>query len=589
MRAIRHADANTFLYGTGLLVLVVVALMAMCSTAYAARLGHARIASEQGQPLRIAIPVTQLTQQDLPSFSVRAAPTPDWTRAGLVPPVDPTTLTFHLVNGPQSAEKILRVSSTQTFSGPVADLLLDVQTAAGRQQYQVSVLAPVPLGVAATESSSGSSAGGTATQATGAASTRRQTIRVRRGNTLFSLARHHAVANVTVYQMMVALQRANPQAFIHGNMNLVKAGSTLGVPGIDELTAVSDREARRIFMRQAQEFEKYRQRLAAHKGQALAGPSASKGKVSSAESAGEAVHAAAQPHDEVVLSGGSSSASDAADQREATGKNIAEAKGRVSQLEQNVKNLNRALQSQGSVAKEAAEGVGQAVSDAASSIGAGTTSQEGARAHGGEAAGSGSMPSGAAAAGEGAQSAPDLTSAAAGQAGQSHGGGAAAASSGVAAASSGATASTGAAASSGTATVSSGVAATSTGAAATSATSSGATPSSQGSAAAGASQAQPGTGAAQSSGGASNSESSSVSKKAGHPVSWFQEHVLAVITVLLALVVLIIAWVLRRANTARDDDDRGAPITEAMVKEQLDKINLDLHDEPSSDQPSVKS
>jgi pilus assembly protein FimV len=485
-----------------------------------------------------------------------------------VPPVDPTTLTFHLVNGPQSAEKILRVSSTQTFSGPVADLLLDVQTAAGRQQYQVSVLAPVPLGVAATESSSGSSAGGTATQATGAASTRRQTIRVRRGNTLFSLARHHAVANDTVYQMMVALQRANPQAFIHGNMNLVKAGSTLGVPGIDELTAVSDREARRIFMRQAQEFEKYRQRLAARKGQALAGPSASKGKVSSAEPAGEAVHAAPQPHDEVVLSGGSSSASDAADQREATGKNIAEAKGRVSQLEQNVKNLNRALQSQGSVAKDAAEGVGQAVSDAASSIAAGTTSQEGARAHGGEGAGSGSMSSGTAASGEGAQSAPDLTSPAAGQAGQSHSSGAAAA------------------ASSGTAAASSGTAAASSGAAAAS---SGATPSSQGGAGAGASRAQPGTGAEQSSGGASNSESSSVSNKAGHPVSWFQEHVLAVITVLLALVVLIIAWVLRRANTARDDDDRGAPITEAMVKEQLDKINLDLHDEPSSDQPSVKS
>lgn len=571
MRAIRHADANTFLYGTGLLVLVVVALMAMCSTAYAARLGHARIASEQGQPLRIAIPVTQLTQQDLPSFSVRAAPAPDWTRAGLVPPVDPATLTFHLVNGPQSTEKILRVSSPQTFSGPVADLLLDVQTAAGRQQYQVSVLAPVPLGAAATESSSGSSAVGTATQAAGAASAHRRTISVRRGNTLFSLARHHAVANVTVYQMMVALQRANPQAFIHGNMNLVKAGSTLGVPGIDELTAVSDREARRIFMRQAQEFEKYRQRLAAHKGQALAGPSASKGKVSSAESAGEAVHAAPQPHDEVVLSGGSSSASDAADQREATGKNIAEAKGRVSQLEQNVKNLNRALQSQGSVAKDAAEGVGQAVSDAASSVAAGTTLQEGAGGHGGEAAASGSMSSGTAAAGEGVQSAPDLTSVAAGQAGQSHGSGAAAA------------------ASSGAAAVSSGAAATSSGAAATSATSPGATPSSQGSAAAGASQAQPGTGAAPPPSGTSNSESSSVPKKAGHPVSWFQEHVLAVITVLLALVVLIIAWVLRRANTARDDDDHGAPITEAMVKEQLDKINLDLHDEPSSDQPPIKS
>lgn len=68
-------------------------------------------------------------------------------------------------------------------------------------------------------------------------------------------------------------------------------------------------------------------------------------------------------------------------------------------------------------------------------------------------------------------------------------------------------------------------------------------------------------------------------------MSWFKEHLLGVVTALLALIVLVIAWVLRRANIARDDDDHGAPITQAMVKEQLDKINLDLNEPPTDELP----
>jgi len=70
-------------------------------------------------------------------------------------------------------------------------------------------------------------------------------------------------------------------------------------------------------------------------------------------------------------------------------------------------------------------------------------------------------------------------------------------------------------------------------------------------------------------------------------MSWFQAHTLGVITGVLALLVLIIAWVLRRANTSRDDDGDGnnGLITEAMVKAKLDKINLDLRQPPADGSP----
>src|SRR5690606_21776239 len=80
---------------------------------------------------------------------------------------------------------------------------------------------------------------------------------------MFKIAYKHAVKDVTVYQMMMALQRANPQAFIEENINLVKAGATLRMPDMAALTAISDQEARRLFQEQAQAFALYRQRSAA--------------------------------------------------------------------------------------------------------------------------------------------------------------------------------------------------------------------------------------------------------------------------------------------------------------------------------------
>lgn len=64
-------------------------------------------------------------------------------------------------------------------------------------------------------------------------------------------------------------------------------------------------------------------------------------------------------------------------------------------------------------------------------------------------------------------------------------------------------------------------------------------------------------------------------------MSWFQENMLGIITGILALLVLIIAWLLRRASASREDGQGG--ITEAMVQERLEKIDLDFN-QPASDQ-----
>ena len=73
------------------------------------------------------------------------------------------------------------------------------------------------------------------------------------------------------------------------------------------------------------------------------------------------------------------------------------------------------------------------------------------------------------------------------------------------------------------------------------------------------------------------------SERAPHRASWLQDHLLGVMTGLLALIVLIIAWLLRRANAARDEADATPRVTESMVRERIQDIDLDL--EPGESRP----
>ena len=59
------------------------------------------------------------------------------------------------------------------------------------------------------------------------------TLNVKPGDTLYAIAQRNAVPGASIYQMLVALWRANPQAFIQSNMNLLKAGQKLSIPDAD--------------------------------------------------------------------------------------------------------------------------------------------------------------------------------------------------------------------------------------------------------------------------------------------------------------------------------------------------------------------
>jgi pilus assembly protein FimV len=89
-----------------------------------------------------------------------------------------------------------------------------------------------------------------------------KSITVRPGDTASQLAIRYLGGKASLDQMMLAMLKANPDAFIQGNVNLVKAGAVLRIPDLDEATQIPREEARQTVIAQAKEFAEYARRLA---------------------------------------------------------------------------------------------------------------------------------------------------------------------------------------------------------------------------------------------------------------------------------------------------------------------------------------
>jgi pilus assembly protein FimV len=62
--------------------------------------------------------------------------------------------------------------------------------------------------------------------------------------------------------MLVAMLAANPDAFIQGNVNLLKAGATLSLPSAEQASATSAAQAQQIIVTQSKDFNALRAKLA---------------------------------------------------------------------------------------------------------------------------------------------------------------------------------------------------------------------------------------------------------------------------------------------------------------------------------------
>jgi pilus assembly protein FimV len=80
------------------------------------------------------------------------------------------------------------------------------------------------------------------------------THKVAPGETLAQIAGGRAHGDVTLNRMMIALQHANPDAFIHQNINLLKSGSVLRIPANEEVQTLSADEANLLVQQQVESW-----------------------------------------------------------------------------------------------------------------------------------------------------------------------------------------------------------------------------------------------------------------------------------------------------------------------------------------------
>jgi pilus assembly protein FimV len=274
--------------------------------AYAAGLGRLTVQSALGQPLRAEVEVTSVAREEAGSLAVRLASQSAFRQANLEFNPALSALRFDLERRGEN-NFVVRISSLNPVNEPYLDLLLELTWATGRVLREYTVLldppalraapdvlapvttaqqpaapsqvpapapatAPAPLAAApepAPVPTPAVTAPAPAPAALAAVPTA-GTYTVKAGDTLGKIALRNKPANVSLDQMLVALFRANPNAFVANNMNRLLAGRTLTIPDATEAEAISTADARQEVAAHSADFAQYKSRLA--QAASVAGP-----------------------------------------------------------------------------------------------------------------------------------------------------------------------------------------------------------------------------------------------------------------------------------------------------------------------------
>lgn len=186
-------------------------------------------------------------------------------------------------------------------------------------------------------------------------------ILVKVGDTLSGIALANPIAGADLYQMLWALYQANPQAFFAQNMNQLKAGATLKMPDAETVRAVNPKLAREMYQKHLAAFNGMRgdpnTQSAAPRTPTVAAV------VGAAQSSSvSTVSAAPTPTtgaDRVLLTSASTT-EQREDARVAAAKELAEIQSRVDSLQQNVQQLKNALNQASGSAPGTSAGLGPA-------------------------------------------------------------------------------------------------------------------------------------------------------------------------------------------------------------------------------------
>ncbi|WBY00915.1 fimbrial protein FimV [Ramlibacter tataouinensis] len=265
--------------------------------AQALALGRITVQSALGEPLRADIELPGITADEIASLRVNMAAPDAFRAAGMEYSPALSGVTVTLEKRPDGRH-FLRLAGQRPVNDPFVDLILETTWSSGRIVRDFTMLfdppamrqgrAPLPAQASAAPAPAATSpaparqvapvpvapqrsAPVTASRTPAAPATapaertrsaEPRQVTVQSGDTAGALAGTHKPSSVSLDQMLVAMLRANPDAFVEGNVNRLRAGAVLSLPSAEQAQAVGAAEARQTIVAQSRDFNEFRRRLA---------------------------------------------------------------------------------------------------------------------------------------------------------------------------------------------------------------------------------------------------------------------------------------------------------------------------------------
>ncbi|MNK20866.1 hypothetical protein D3C87_391140 [compost metagenome] len=325
--------------------------------ASAAELGKITVLSAAGQPLRAEVELSAIKPGEASSLLAKLAPPDAYRQANVEFNPALNALTFAVEN--RNGKPFIRISSAQPVAEPMVDLLLELSSKSGRQVREYAFVLDTPearqtRGAQVTAPAEPGKGKAAAEAAPAAAKKPAGEYKVKTGDTLSRIASELKPSGVSLDMMLVALYRANPDAFKGENMNRMQAGRILAVPGADTVRATGAAEAKGIVTAHAIDFEAYRNKLAGQVSQSKPAKAAqatqsTAGKIG-ATKVQEKPTAVSESQDKLKLSKAEPAAKSAGksavaseEDKIAKAKQVDEAAARVKELEKNVSDLEKLM------------------------------------------------------------------------------------------------------------------------------------------------------------------------------------------------------------------------------------------------------
>ena len=300
-------------------IAVAAALVLAAGNAWALGLGQIQVKSGRNQPLLAEIPIVSTTPGELQALQARLASPDTFRRVGLAPPSGVASDLQFSLGSDARGRPVIRVTTVRPVDQPVLNFLIEVDWGQGRLVREYSALidvpqtasaavptaidmpatpapavvqrpvalppppapeptpdpaplpqrpaAPPPVAAAPAEPTPAARSPSIAPVAAPPAPQPAVVARespseygpVKRGESLSAIASQLEIRQATsLEQTMLALLRANPDAFLDDDINRLRRGAVLRVPSHAEVAAIDADEAGQVVRQQMQQWRRAR-------------------------------------------------------------------------------------------------------------------------------------------------------------------------------------------------------------------------------------------------------------------------------------------------------------------------------------------